>query len=174
MSSPPSRSRRPVLLMAIAAALVAAAVILVVSLVASPSRTHGNYSVTDNAVTIDAAPVGNLGTILVSDQGFALYMFPPDEQRNVTCIDRCALNWPPVIVPDGARVAAGAGVDPTLLSTITDRDGKRVATYNGWPLYLFAGDVAAGTATGQNQYLDGGYWYVIRPSGDVVKPVPQQ
>jgi len=32
------------------------------------------------------------------------------------------------------------------------------ATYDGWPLYTFAGDSAAGTDNGQEQDLNGGDW----------------
>ncbi len=42
-------------------------------------------------------------------------------------------------------------------------------TYNHWPLYTYAGDSAAGQANGQNLNANGGKWYVISPSGTVVK-----
>ncbi len=132
----------------------------------------GKYTVTDNNVTIETTAIGKLGTVLATDKGFVLYTFPPDAQQGVTCYDRCALNWPPVFLPEGVRLAAGSDVDESLLGEAIDRDGKRVATYNGWPLYLYQGDVSASTATGQGQYLDGGYWYVIRANGVVLTPAP--
>ena len=173
MSTPPSRSNtRNVLWIGIALAVAIVAIVIAVVLPKAPGG--GNYSVIDNKVTIDATSIGTLGTVLVTDRGYALYTFPPDAQHEVTCYDRCALNWPPVLLAEGVSVVAGAGVDSSLLGEVMDRDGQRVATYNGWPLYLFQGDVAPGPATGQGQYLDGGYWYVIRPTGDVVTPGPPQ
>ncbi len=156
------------LLLILGVVVVVAAI--AVAVFASSSGSQGPYQATDGAITIESATIGQLGTVLVTDQGFALYMFPPDEQSRVTCKDRCALNWPPIIIPKGVKLVAGAGVDSSLLGETTSADGMRVASYNGWPLYTYLGDVSAGSATGQGQYLDGGYWYVIRPDGEVVMP----
>lgn len=157
-------------------AIVAAVAIVafIIAFVIPKAPGGGHYSITNNTVTIDAASIGKLGVALVTDKGYALYTYPPDEQKAVTCYERCALHWPPIFLPGETRVVAGDGVDGSLLSVTTDRDGKRVATYNGWPLYLYQGDVAPGPATGHGQYLDGGYWYVIRPDGEVVMPSPQR
>ena len=42
------------------------------------------------------------------------------------------------------------------------RDGKLQVTYNGWPLYTFAGDTQAGQDKGENIKSDGGTWLVIQ------------
>lgn len=169
-------SRRPnnriVLWIGIAAAVVLA--VIMIALIVPQPVGGGKYSVVDHKVTIEATSIGALGSILSTDKGHVLYTFAPDAQQEVTCYDRCALHWPPVFLPDGVNVAAGPGVDGSLLGDVTDRDGKRVATYDGWPLYLYQGDVTASTASGHGQYLDGGYWYVIRTTGEVVTPSPQQ
>jgi Uncharacterized protein conserved in bacteria len=172
VSSPVATHRNRTILLVVAGVIVAAILVIVV-IMAGRSGAQGHYSVANGKVTIETATIGSLGPVLVTDQGYALYMFPPDAQGAVTCTDRCAENWPPVVIPDGTRVVAGQGVDAELLATIQDADGSQVASYNGWPLYTYIGDVTAGTATGQGQYLDGGYWYVIRPNGDVVKPEPR-
>lgn len=158
----------------IASGAIVAAVAVVITLLIPKPLGGWHYGIVDQKVTIETASLGRLGTVLVTDQGYALYTFPPDQRQEVTCYDRCAENWPPLFLPDGVSVTAGSGVDASLLGDITDRNGKRVATYNGWPLYLFQGDVAPGSANGQGQYLDGGYWYVIRPTGDIVTPQPQR
>ena len=44
-----------------------------------------------------------------------------------------------------------------------------MVTYNGWPLYAYTADTAPGVAKGQGLKLNGGYWYVISPSGKVIK-----
>jgi hypothetical protein len=44
-----------------------------------------------------------------------------------------------------------------------------VVTYNGWPLYGYRA-AQRGQATGQDIDLNGGKWYVIRPSGQPVVP----
>jgi predicted lipoprotein with Yx(FWY)xxD motif len=111
---------------------------------------------------------GTLGTVLVTNKGFALYMFPPDAARRVTCTGGCAIAWPPLLVHAGETAAAGARVRPGLLGTAPNPGGGRVVTYKGWPLYTYLGDASAGHAAGQGVNDDGGYWYVIRPSGQIV------
>jgi predicted lipoprotein with Yx(FWY)xxD motif len=46
--------------------------------------------------------------------------------------------------------------------------GGRVVTYHAWPLYTYLGDASAGHVSGQGEDEDGGYWYVMRPSGQIV------
>lgn len=160
--------------MTFAILMVVAVIAVVFTLVAVATRSGGSgqYNVTNGKIEITAEAIGTLGTVLVTDSGFALYSFPPDAQKEVTCQDACAIKWPPIVVPKGARMVAGDGVEASRLATVTAPNGDTVATYDGWPLYTFQGDVAPHTATGQGQYLNGGYWYVIRPDGEIVKPKP--
>ena len=126
------------------------------------------FSAQDGRITVDAGPVGKLGTGLLTNRGFALYVFAPDAGRRVTCTDGCATAWPPLLVPAGQAVAAGPGVRSGLLGTAPDPGGGRVVTYHGWPLYTYLGDAVPGHAAGQGSDDDGGYWYVMRPSGQIV------
>ena len=120
-------------------------------------------------LTVEAKSLPQVGTVLVNVRGYALYMFAPDDQRQVTCTSLCAQTWPPVRIRAGAALAAGPGVRQALLGSDADPGGGRVVTYNGWPLYSYTGDVYAGQTTGQGIDLNGGYWYLIRPSGKLVK-----
>jgi predicted lipoprotein with Yx(FWY)xxD motif len=61
-------------------------------------------------------------------------------------------------------VTAGPGV-PGRLGTITRSDGPVQASYDGHPLYTYAGDTAAGQANGNRLNLNGGLWYEVTPSG---------
>jgi predicted lipoprotein with Yx(FWY)xxD motif len=124
-------------------------------------------------LTIAAKSLPRVGTVLVNAAGDALYMFVPDGQRQVTCVSLCAETWPPVRLRPGAALAAGPGVRQALLGSDADPAGGRVVTYHGWPLYTYTADVYAGQTTGQGIDLNGGYWYLIRPSGQVVKTQPQ-
>jgi hypothetical protein len=63
------------------------------------------------------------------------------------------------------RGAAGPGVRPGLLGSLPNPGGGRVVTYHGWPLYTYLGDAGPGHAGGQREDDDGGFWYVMRPSG---------
>ena len=108
--------------------------------------------------------VGKLGVILVNGAGRTLYMFVPDKQKKVTCHGSCAAAWPPLKVKKGQRPTAGGAARKKLLGL----DG-RVVTYNRWPLYTYVGDTKPGQASGQAQNLNGGLWYVLSPSGKVIK-----
>jgi predicted lipoprotein with Yx(FWY)xxD motif len=124
-------------------------------------------------VKVDARSVPGVGTVLVTSKGYALYVFAPDNHRAVTCTGACAGTWPPLTVPSGAALAAGPGVKQTLLgSDPNPAGGQQVVTYDGWPLYTYTGDVQPDQATGQNIDLNGGEWYVIRPSGQPLIPAP--
>ncbi len=128
------------------------------------------YSAEGGRVTVERAELGPLGTVLVTNKGFALYMFPPDAARHVTCTGGCASAWPPLTLHAGETAAAGAGVRADLLGTMPGPGGGRVVTYHGWPLYTYLGDASPGHAAGQGKDDDGGSWYVMRPSGQIVSP----
>jgi len=89
------------------------------------------FSAEHGRIAVDTAPAGTLGTVLVTNKGFALYMFAPDAARRVTCTGGCATDWPPLLVHAGETVAAGPGVRPGLLGTAPNPGGGRVVTYHG-------------------------------------------
>lgn len=103
----------------------------------------------------------DLGDILVDDSGTVLYLFTPDNQSDSTCYDECEANWPPLV----GNAVAGEGVDGGLLGTTERNDGSTQVTYNGWPLYYFANDAAAGDTNGQ---AVNDVWYVVDAAGDAV------
>lgn len=104
----------------------------------------------------------DLGEFLVDGDGNTLYLFIPDAQGDSTCYEDCETNWPPLT--DGAE--AGSGVDAGLIESITRNDGSEQVTYNGWPLYHFAGDAAPGDTTGQGI---NDVWFVISPAGEPIR-----
>ncbi len=128
------------------------------------------YTSSHGQVTVESKAVDGHGTVLVTNKGFALYMFPPDAARHVTCTGDCASAWPPLELHAGETVTAGAGVRAGLLGTAPDPGSGRVITYHGWPLYTYLGDASPGHAAGQGKDDDGGHWYVMRPSGQIVSP----
>src|SRR5262249_14596218 len=92
--------------------------------------------------------------------------------KNVPCTDAsgCTGLWPDLPLPDGTSAAtAGNGVDASLLGTKKLSDGETYPTYNGYLIYEYAGDSAAGQANGQGLKSFGGTWYVLNASGQPVK-----
>jgi predicted lipoprotein with Yx(FWY)xxD motif len=122
-------------------------------------------------VVISTRHVRGLGTILVDAKGRTLYMFVPDKRKRVTCKHVCAKIWPPVLVRKGQHTVARGKARKKLLSS--DRNpnpsGGRVVTYARWPLYTYVADTKPGQAKGQALDLNGGLWYVLAPSGKVIK-----
>jgi predicted lipoprotein with Yx(FWY)xxD motif len=121
------------------------------------------------AVKISTRKLPKLGTVLVNSKGRTLYMFVPDKRKKVTCVGSCAAAWPPVKLPKGSKAVAVGKVKAVLLGSDRDPAGGRVVTYNKWPLYTYIGDTAPGQAKGQALNLNGGLWYVLSPSGKVIR-----
>jgi predicted lipoprotein with Yx(FWY)xxD motif len=104
-------------------------------------------------------------TVLANSKGFTLYSFAPDTPATSKCNGTCAQNWPPVNGP-----VTAAGVTGTF-GTITRSDGSVQATFDGHPLYTFAGDTAPGQAKGNGLNAAGGLWHEITTSGTAA-PAP--
>ena len=98
--------------------------------------------------------------VVTNSKGLTLYWFVPDTSTTSKCTGSCATYWPPVKGP----ATAGAGVTGTL-GTITRSDGTTQATYDGHPLYTYAGDTAPGQAKGNGLNVSGGLWYEMTVSG---------
>ena len=105
------------------------------------------------------------GDILVGKDGRTVYMFTKDAKGESACYNKCAEIWPPVLTE--IAPVAGTGVKGDLLGTIKRTDGKLQVTFNGLPLYYYFDDKAAGELKGQNV---NSVWFVLRPSGEVLKP----
>jgi predicted lipoprotein with Yx(FWY)xxD motif len=60
-------------------------------------------------------------------------------------------------------------VKANLLGTTTRSDGTTQVTYNGHPLYYYAGDSKAGDMNGQDISQFGAKWYVLDANGDKVE-----
>jgi predicted lipoprotein with Yx(FWY)xxD motif len=119
--------------------------------------------------TVTTRKVGKLGVILVNGAGRTLYMFVPDKQKRVTCKGSCAIIWPPLKIKAGTKPTAGGAAKKSLLGTYKVAGGKRVVSYNRWPLYTYITDKKPGQATGQGVDNSGGLWYVLSASGKVIK-----
>ena len=123
---------------------------------------------------VGAAQVSGLGSVLVDGQGFTLYLYEPDAQSGRSrCSGPCAVEWSPLTLPAGVKSPlAGPGIVASKLSTTRRSDGSIQVTYNDWPLYTWAQDIAPGQATGEGLDNLGGLWYVLDTSGDAIERAP--
>lgn len=99
----------------------------------------------------------SLGEILVDNGGYTLYTFTPDTEGVSTCYGTCEENWPPLLVMDAISIPNGL---PGEMGAAARIDNSTQVTYNGKPLYTYAGDDAPGDTNGQGL---SGKWYVVYP-----------
>ncbi|HEY2520092.1 MAG TPA: hypothetical protein VGJ19_08280 [Streptosporangiaceae bacterium] len=138
---------------------------------AAGSGSASSAGATTSSVTVSAKSVAGLGTVLVNQKGQTLYMLTTEKGGKITCTasNGCLHAWPEINLPSGTKAAtAGSGVKSSLLGTVKGGAGKTEVTYNGWPLYTYFGDSAAGQANGQGISNFGGTWYVLNTAGSPV------
>jgi predicted lipoprotein with Yx(FWY)xxD motif len=136
---------------------------------AAASSTVGQAATPVKRVVISTRKLPGLGYVLVDGRGRTLYMFVPDKRKRVTCVRVCAAVWPPVRLAVGGKAVARGRAKAKLLGSDKNPAGGRVVTYAGWPLYTYVSDTRLGVATGQALDLNGGPWYVLAPSGKVIR-----
>lgn len=118
-------------------------------------------------VVLDTRNNEEYGEYLVDSDGMSLYMFAADTQgaAESACEDACTEAWPPLT----GQVAL-EGLPEILAAERADSferaGGAMQITYNGWPLYYFVEDTAAGDVRGQGVEAFGGNWYLISPQGE--------
>ena len=93
-------------------------------------------------------------TFLVGPTGGSLYFFSKDATGVSNCSGSCAQNWPALTVPQGIDPTAVSAAGGSL-AVITRDDGTRQLTYNGHPVYYYAGDHVPGDTNGDGV---GGVW----------------
>ena len=155
----------PVRMLLALLAVAAAAVVLAACSSSGTSSSSGSSGGTSSgspaAATGGSLKTATIGgaTVLTTAGGFTLYSFAPDTPTTSNCNGTCAQNWPPVTGP-----ATAAGVTGTF-GTIKRSDGAVQATFDGHPLYAFAGDTAPGQNKGNGLNAAGGLWHEITTAG---------
>lgn len=136
----------------------------------SPPSSGGNSNSSSPAsgsqtaagvVTISTMPT-NIGTVLVNSKGHVLYWFAKDTPTKSNCTGSCLTYWPPVT---GTPKAAPGSNLPMGFGTIKGANGEKQVTYDGHPLYTYAGDTSKGETSGNGKNLSGGLWWAMTPSG---------
>lgn len=136
----------------------------------TPTSTGSTSSSSSSGgVTITTKTIKPYGAVLVNSSGHTLYVFAPDKAKKVTCVSACATIWPPAKLSSGTKASGSGQVKSSLLGSDPNPSGGRVVTYNGWPLYTYVTDTAPGVVHGEGLNSSGGLWYVISPSGTVIK-----
>jgi predicted lipoprotein with Yx(FWY)xxD motif len=128
----------------------------------SSSESTTTAAAASSGATLGTATNSTIGQqILVDSSGRTVYLFMPDGSSKTTTVPAAIkANWPPV--KSTATPTVGAGLDQSKIAGDVQADGSDQVAYGGYLLYTFAGDKAAGDASGQGL---GGVWYVLSAAG---------
>ena len=120
--------------------------------------------------TLTTATKAPFGTYVVDGSGRSVYVLEGTRGMSGVnqCSGACLRVWPPVPARSPTPFA-GSGLDPPALRTISGYTGAQIS-YSGWPLYYYHRDQAPGDTTGQYVRDQWGTWYLIRPSGEPIRP----
>jgi len=152
---------------------LAAAVVLISG---CGSDDGGDTDASGDGATSSAAESGNgeaaadaelttadtdLGTIVVDTDGMTVYVFDEDTPGSgqSSCSGQCLEAWPPVVAESDSPTVDGVS---GAVGTISRDDGTVQVTLDGYPLYYWQGDAAAGDTTGQGVQ---DVWWVVAPDG---------
>jgi predicted lipoprotein with Yx(FWY)xxD motif len=80
--------------------------------------------------------------------------------------------WP--TVPTKGTLTASGGAKGSDLGTTTRSDDSKQVTYDGHPLYYFAGDSGPGQTSGQGSNGFGVKWWLVTPPRDTDHRRPEE
>lgn len=155
-----TRTRFPLM----AVAVVVAAVVAVVVATSGASTKKGATSGPSGAAI--SLRQTSLGQTLVDANGRTLYLFAADKPNVSTLSAAGQAIWPPFTA--GTKPQALGGGLAGRIGTTTGAGASAQITYNGHPLYYYAGDHNPGQTLGQGLNQFGGLWYVVSAGGTAV------
>ncbi len=140
------------------AALLALPAVSVVLAACGSGSSHGGATSTSGAgpAVVTSARKAKVGSVIVDAQGRTLYRFTAEAEGLPVCTGACVATWLPAL----ASTASGL---PKHVATVRRPDGGGLQlTYDGHPLYRYAGDRSKADVNGEGV---GGQWYVVRTGG---------
>jgi predicted lipoprotein with Yx(FWY)xxD motif len=109
-------------------------------------------------------------TIVVNPAGRTLYTLSPETTHHLLCKESYCLEvWPPLILPHGAKLRAGKGVQGKL-GLLRRSGGRMQVTLRGKPLYRFSEDHKAGDTHGEGLETFGGTWHAVTAAASAPAP----
>lgn len=109
------------------------------------------------STTIQIKEKKELGPYLADSKGRTLYYFKKDSQGKSACSGSCLEMWPAFYAK---KISVPKKLNGKDFGMITREDGKKQATYKGYPLYYYRADSKPGDTTGQGA---NNLWYVVNP-----------
>jgi predicted lipoprotein with Yx(FWY)xxD motif len=133
--------------------------VLAIALLLAACGSSGSSPTTGSTgaqAPVSMASKAKVGTVVVDAEGRTLYRFTAEAQGRPVCTGSCVKTWPP------ATASADSGL-PAHVATVKRPDGGGLQlTYDGHPLYRYAGDRSTADANGNGV---GGQWYAVKAGG---------
>jgi len=130
--------------------------LVITVLLAGCSDDNGSGSVEEENF-LQVTSTQTHGNVLTDAEGNTLYFFAADVGGDSQCTADCVNTWP---VFSAEELDPGNGLQPADMGSITRSDGSSQTTFNGWPLYYFAGDNQPGDFNGDGV---NGLWFTAKP-----------
>lgn len=142
---------------------LAAASLLAVSV--SPAFAHGRvvHSARRAAPTVvirlETVHIGKKAVrVLATAQGLTLYYLANATVQKDACVGKCAVLWPPLTAPKGAKVVGPKGITGF---TVAETAGREQVIFRGHPMFRFYLDKKPGEAFGEGFKK---IWWVATPA----------
>ena len=116
--------------------------------------------------TVASRTIAPVGAVLIGSNGRTLYYLSTETSTSITCTAACTSRWTPYVVAKASTPTGSAAVHGSS-STTTRPNGAVQVTFDGHPVYFYAGDSGPGQARGQGVQ---GTWFVL---STVSSPGPQ-
>lgn len=120
------------------------------------SRSFPDLSSGKFLVEIDDHP--SLGNILIDSEGRSLYTFAGDTSTMGTCQGECSKIWPPFRRTTDVRLTGPPRVEDRLEYSEVIKGTSQI-TFDGHPLYYYAGDKMPGDVNG---HMMNNEWFVVK------------
>jgi predicted lipoprotein with Yx(FWY)xxD motif len=131
---------------------------------AKSSGSSSSAASSARSTVLASAKKAKVGSVIVDAQGRTLYRFTAEAQGVPVCTGGCVGTWPPALV-------ANATALPKHVATVKRPDGGRLQlTYDGHPLYRYAGDQSKADANGEGV---GGQWFLVKAGAGAGSAAPK-
>jgi predicted lipoprotein with Yx(FWY)xxD motif len=131
----------------------------------SPTATAPGATPTPS-YTVNTSSKAGIGVFLIDGPGMTLYWTTLDSVGKSNVTGSVLANWPVFFV---SNIKVPPALNTTDFGSLTRLDGTVQATYKGWPLYHYTGDLAPGNTNGEGV---NGVWFAVSPSSSGPAPSP--
>lgn len=122
--------------------------------------------------SVSSSPYSGL---LANSKGFTLYVLSTESGGSLHCTSKqCLATWPPYLVSSSTKKLSVATGVKGKVGFVKRSASKKQVTYNGYPVYGFAGDTGPKQTEGEGIVADGGTWTLVAAGATTSKSTPEK